>query len=87
MILARVAGRITSTIHHRDMEGRTLLVLDKLDASGAPTGGHVIAIDTVGAGYGETVIMLDEGNGARQILGVPEMPVRSVVVGVVDRVG
>ena len=87
MILARVTGRITSTIHHPDMEGRTLLVLDKLDANGEPKGGHVIAIDTVGAGYGETVIMLDEGNGARQILGVEGMPVRSVVVGSVDEVG
>ena len=86
MILARVTGRITSTIHHPDMEGRTLLVLDKLDAKGESGSGYVIAIDTVGAGYGETVIMLDEGNGARQILGVPGMPVRSVVVGVVDEV-
>ncbi len=87
MILARVTGRITSTIHHPNMEGRTMLVLDKLDANGEPSGGHVIAIDTVGAGYGETVIMLDEGNGARQILGVEGMPVRSVVVGIVDEVG
>ena len=87
MILARVTGRITSTIHHPDMEGRRLLVLDKLDANGEPNGGYVIAIDTVGAGYGETVIMLDEGNGARQIIGVDGMPVRSVVVGIVDEVG
>ena len=87
MILARVTGRITSTIHHPDMEGQRLLVLDKLDADGEPNGGYVIAIDTVGAGYGETVIMLDEGNGARQILGVEGMPVRSVVVGIVDEVG
>ena len=36
---------------------------------GEPTGGYLIAVDTVGAGAGETVIMLDEGNGARQILG------------------
>jgi len=86
MILARVAGSITSTIHHRDMAGRTLLVLDKLDAEGKPTGGYVIAVDAVGAGAGETVLMLDEGNGARQVLGVPDMPVRSVVVAIVDDV-
>ncbi len=86
MILARVTGRITSTIHHPDMEGRRLLVLDKLGADGKPSGGDVIAIDTVGAGFGETVIMLDEGNGARQILQVENMPVRSVVVGIVDDV-
>jgi ethanolamine utilization protein EutN len=84
MILARVRGRITSTIHHDSMEGRTLLVLDKLDPSGQSTGGYVIAVDTVGAGAGETVIMLDEGNGARQILGESNLPIRSVVVGIVD---
>ena len=87
MILARVTGRITSTIHHPDMSGQRMLILDKLAADGQPTGGYVIAIDTVGAGYGETVIMLDEGNGARQILGIEGMPVRSVVVGIVDDLG
>jgi ethanolamine utilization protein EutN len=84
MILARVAGRITSTIHHPDMEGRTLLVLDKIDTEGQPTGGYLIAVDSVGAGPGETVLVLDEGNGARQILGGADLPVRSVVVGILD---
>jgi microcompartment protein CcmK/EutM len=84
MILAKVRGRITSTIHHDSMEGRTLLVLDKLDPSGRPTGGYVIAVDAVGAGAGETVIMLDEGNGARQILEDDRAPIRAVVVGIVD---
>ena len=86
MIYARVTGRITSTIAHESMAGRKLLVCDKLDAQGRPTGGYVIAVDTVGAGAGETVIILDEGNGARQILGGSNLPVRSVVVGVVDDV-
>ncbi len=84
MILARVAGRITSTIHHPDMEGRSLLVLDKIDPEGQPTGGYLIAVDSVGAGPGEMVLVLDEGNGARQILGGSDLPVRSVVVGILD---
>ncbi|MEZ4387229.1 MAG: EutN/CcmL family microcompartment protein [Candidatus Krumholzibacteriia bacterium] len=87
MILARVAGRLTSTIHHPSMVDRTLLLLDKVDPEGRPTGGYVIAVDTVGAGPGEMVIMLDEGNGARQILGQANLPIRSVVVGIVDEVG
>ena len=84
MILGRVAGRITSTIHHPDMQGRCLLILDKLDPGGDPTGGYLIAVDSVGAGPGEIVLVLDEGNGARQILGGSDLPVRSVVVGIVD---
>lgn len=86
MILARVAGRITSTVHHRDMAGRTLLLCVRVDPEGRPAGGYLIAVDRVGAGAGETVLVLDEGNGARQLLGVPGMPVRSVVVGIVDEV-
>lgn len=84
MILARVTGRLTSTIHHDSMEGRRLLVLDKLGPGGEPTGGYLIAVDSVGAGAGETVLVLDEGNGARQILGESDLPVRSLVVGIVD---
>ncbi len=84
MILGRVTGRVTSTIHHPSMQGRTLLVVDKLDAQGQPTGGYLIAVDNAGAGAGETVLVLDEGSGARQILGGQNLPIRSVVVGIVD---
>lgn len=86
MILGRVTGRITSTIHHASMDHRRLLIVDRLDPDGSPTGGYLIAVDAAGAGYGERVIVLDEGNGARQVLQWPNAPVRSVVVGVVDDV-
>ena len=86
MILARVVGRLYSTIHHPSMAHRTILILDRLNPDGSPSGGSIIALDAVGAGAGETVLVLDEGNGARQILGEPNIPVRSVVVGIVDEV-
>jgi microcompartment protein CcmK/EutM len=86
MILARVAGRLTSTIHHPAMTGHTILILDRLKLDGTPSGSSIIALDTVGAGAGETVLVLDEGNGARQILGDLLAPVRSIVVGIVDEV-
>ena len=84
MILARVAGRLHSTIHHSAMAGHTILILDRLRLDGSATGTSIIAIDSVGAGAGETVLVLDEGNGARQILGDDQAPVRSIVVGIVD---
>jgi len=86
MILGRIIGSIVSTIHHSIVEGRKLLVAERLDADGRPSGGYVIALDAVGAGYGETVLILDEGNGARQILDDARAPVRSIVVGIVDTV-
>jgi len=84
--LARVVGTVVSTINHPAFEGRTLLLCDLLDAGGAPAGGYLIAVDSVGAGAGETVLLLDEGNSARQVLAAPGAPIRTVVVGIVDAV-
>lgn len=87
MILGKVRGRLVSTIHHPAMANRRLLIVDRLRADGSPAGDDIIAVDAVGAGAGETVVILDEGNGARQILGGGPQPIRSVVVGVVDAAG
>ena len=84
MILGRVTGSVVSTIHHPVVDGRKLLMADRLDQEGRPTGGYIIALDAIGAGMGETVLILDEGNGARQLLDDDEAPVRSMVVGIVD---
>ena len=86
MILGRISGSVVSTIHHPIVNGRKLLVAERLDAAGRPTGGYLIAVDAIGAGRGETVLIIDEGNGARQILDNDNAPVRSVVVGIVDEV-
>jgi len=86
MILGRVTGSVVSTIHHSVVNGRKLLLAERLDHTGKPTGGYLIALDGIGAGRGETVLILDEGSGARQILDDATAPVRSIVVGIVDEV-
>ena len=86
MILGRIVGSVVSTIHHRIVESRKLLLAERLDERGVETGGYVIAVDAVGAGFGETVLMIDEGNGARQVLEDDRAPIRAVVVGIVDEV-
>lgn len=86
MIVGRVAGEITSTINHPFFDGRTLLVVDRETPEGTPTGDYLIAVDTVGAGLGQRVLVLDEGNGARQVVS-PVAPLRSVIVGIVDDIG
>jgi microcompartment protein CcmK/EutM len=85
MILGRVVGRITSTIHHPAMDNRKLLIVDRLRGDGSAAGGYLIALDAIGAGWGETVLVLDEGNGSRQVMNDPRAPVRSMVVGIVDQ--
>jgi microcompartment protein CcmK/EutM len=86
MILGRVIGEIHGTIKHRFYESRRLLVVEKTAPDGKPTGDYVIAVDSVGAGADERVIVNDEGNGARQIFESADGPVRSVVVGIIDDV-
>ncbi|MCU0505122.1 MAG: EutN/CcmL family microcompartment protein [Chloroflexi bacterium] len=86
MKLARVVGNVVSTINAPLFEDRTLLLCDLVDPAGAPAGGYMIAVDTVGAGPGETVLLIDEGSSARQILGLARGPVRTLVVGIVDDV-
>ena len=86
MFIGQVAGEIVSTINHPAYDNRRLLVIDRLSPTGSATGGYLIAVATVDAGIGQKVLVVDEGTGARQILGDAEAPIRSVVVGVVDAV-
>jgi ethanolamine utilization protein EutN len=86
MIVGRVAGSVTSTIGHPFYAGKKLLLVERETPAGQLTGDYLIAIDTVGAGPGERVLVLDEGTGARQVVGSPTAPVRSVIVGIVDAV-
>ncbi len=86
MIIGRVAGEIHSTINHPFYDAKKLLVVEKASPDGKPTGEYVIAVDVVDAGVGERVLVLDEGNGARQVFASADAPVRSVVVGIIDEI-
>lgn len=86
MKLGKVVGTVVSTISAPVFDARKLLVCDLLDEAERPTGGYTIAVDAVGAGSGETVLILDEGNSARQVVDLEDAPVRAVVVGIVDTV-
>jgi microcompartment protein CcmK/EutM len=86
MILGRVIGDITSTINHPFYDAQKLLLVEKTDPAGAGLPGYLVAIDTVGAGPGQRVLVLDEGTGARQIVVSKDAPVRSVIVGIIDAV-
>jgi ethanolamine utilization protein EutN len=85
--LAKVVGTVVATIKAPIFEERALLLVDLLEPDGREAGGYLIAVDTVGAGAGETVLVLDEGTSARQIVGVTTGgPLRTVIVGIVDAV-
>ncbi len=86
MKLARVVGTVVSTICADVYEGRKLLLCDLLDEREGEQGGYLIAVDVVGAGTGETVLIVDEGNSARQVVNQTDAPIRAVVVGIVDEI-
>ncbi len=86
MKVGRVAGTVVSTISAPVFDARRLLLCDLLTEDGAPTGRYTIAVDAVGAGAGETVLILDEGNSARQVVAMEDAPIRAVVVGIVDEI-
>ncbi len=86
MDLARVVGTVTMTVKHPVYIGRKVLMLRALDAAGEPAGGAYAAVDLVRAGRGDTVLVNREGSAARERMGDPRAPVRSLVVGVVDEV-
>jgi len=86
MYIGKVIGTVVATGKISHLEGRKLLLVDQVDLRGQETGYYDIAVDVVQAGPGDTVLVIDEGNGARQILGLDPGAVRAVIVGVVDEV-
>lgn len=86
MKLGLVIGEVVSTVKIQSICCHKLLYVQLVDEQDQPKGQPMIALDTVDAGVGEKVLVLDEGNGASQILGEKQAPVRSMVVGVVDHV-
>jgi microcompartment protein CcmK/EutM len=83
MKVGRVAGTVISTINIPLLDEHRLLLCDVEDVDGQPSG-YTIAVDVVDAGVGDTVLILDEGSSARQILGLDHGAIRAVVVGIVD---
>ncbi len=86
MYIVQVSGTVVATIKHEAFQGHKLLIVDRLQLDGTPTGAYDICVDVAQAGMGDRVLVVDEGNGARQILQRQVAPVRAVIVGIVDEV-
>ncbi len=86
MMLGRVTGTVVSTIKIPSLEGKKLLLVRPVNPEGDFTGGAVLAVDTVQAGTGDEVFIIDEGGSANQILGTEGAPIRTVIAGIIDQV-
>lgn len=86
MVIGKVVGTIVTTISHAHYKHRRLLVVQPLSLDEGDTSGDFIALDNSQAGIGDTVLVLREGSGARQVLENKDACVISVIVGIVDSV-
>ena len=86
MQLARVVGTVVATQKHRKFEGAKLLLVQPLNVDDSPRGTTLLAVDGVGAGVDEKVLIVLEGRAAGEAMGKKAAPVDAAIVGIVDRV-
>lgn len=86
MQIARVIGTVVSTQKHRKFEGAKLMLVQPLNADDSPRGTALLAVDGVGAGVHEKVLIVLEGRAAGEALGRKAAPVDAAIVGIVDTV-
>jgi ethanolamine utilization protein EutN len=86
MFLGKVIGNVVSSDKHDAYQDRKLLMVQKLDLYQNASGPSTIAIDYVGAGEGDIVLVGAAPGLASNVFGVPKAPIRELVMGVVDRV-
>jgi ethanolamine utilization protein EutN len=86
MILGRVVGQAVSTHKRRQFDGAKLLLVQPESPSGAAYGATLLAVDSVGAGVSELVLVVLEGRAAGEALGKKGAPVDAAIVGIVDAV-
>ena len=86
MLIARVVGDLVATQRHPSHEGRNLLLVQPLNLDGSNRGDAVIALDAVGAGLGDRVLLTTDGYAAMTSVGRTESPIDMAVIGFIDRV-
>jgi microcompartment protein CcmK/EutM len=86
MQIARVVGTVVSTQKHRTFEGAKLLLVQPVNIDDTPRGHALLAVDGVGAGVDERVLVVLEGRAAGEALGKKGAPVDAAVVGIIDTI-
>jgi ethanolamine utilization protein EutN len=86
VLIAKVVGNLVSTIKHPTYTGRKLMLVRPMHLPGEKPEDDFVAVDAAQAGVGDTVLVCQEGNSTRQILGTPNAPIRSSIVAIIDSV-
>jgi len=85
MIIARILGTVVSTQKDERLRGKKLLLVRPLNLDGTDGVGYTVAVDTVGAGFHERVLVV-AGSSARLAEGLKDIPVDAAIIGVIDAV-
>lgn len=86
MFLAQVIGTVVAPVQIPLLDGKKLLIVRPVDPEGQAVGKTRVAIDIVGSGEGDRVLVIDEGNSGRQLLDAPDGAVKTLIVGFVDAI-
>ena len=86
MQIAKIVGTVVATHKHRAFEGAKLMLVQPLNADDTPRGAPLLAVDGVGAGVDEKVLIVIEGRAAGEALGRKAAPVDAAIIGIVDTV-
>ncbi len=85
MILAKIVGTVVATRKDDRLVANKLMLARSVDPTDGELGNHLVAVDTVDAGVGETVLIVS-GSSARMASGMRDLPVDAAIVGIVDEV-
>jgi len=85
VILAKVVGTVVATRKDERLVSTKLLVARPIDPSGKPEANYLVAVDTVDAGFGETVLIVS-GSSARMAAGLKDCPVDAAIIGIIDTI-
>jgi len=86
MQIAKVIGTVVSTQKNRKFEGAKLMLVQPIDPDDTPRGNALLAVDGVGAGVNERVLVVLEGRAAGEALGKKAAPVDAAIVGIIDQI-
>ena len=86
MVIAKVIGTVVSTVKHPAYHGYKLQIVQPLHLKDQSPDETFLALDNAHAGLGDTVLVMREGNGARQITQIEDAPIISMIVGIIDSI-
>ncbi len=84
MTICKVIGTLVATQKNEHLKDKKILIVQPVDLNGKFIGRDILALDSVDAGVGDTVLVIQEGQGAAQVFKNKKMPVHSVIVAVID---